>query len=124
MPEEYRIFLEKREARNRPPVPSDPKEALRQCFSDRGITANWTWDQAMNTCKNDDRWNNPALKMADKKHVYQEVVRELQRKEAEQRRQHEEKLASDFIQMLFDKGIDEFTTFRYGLCSFGFCFSS
>jgi hypothetical protein len=110
MPDEYKAVLDKQEAKNRSQV-TDPKDALRLLFIEKGMTAYWSWDQTNAACKDEERWK--SMKMADRKQVYQQVVRELQRKEQDEKRLQEEKLANDFVAMLFDKEVDEFTTFRY-----------
>jgi pre-mRNA-processing factor 40 len=102
MPEEYKRFLEqtKQKKENEAPKEKSPREIFKELLKEKGMTANWSWEQVMNATKNDARWK--LLKMADKKNAYQEYAQELRRQEREQRRKKEEQQRDDFIRMFFE----------------------
>jgi hypothetical protein len=61
------------------PKEKSPRELFKELLKEKGMTANWSWEQVMNATKNDARWK--LLKMADKKNAYQEYAQELRRQE-------------------------------------------
>eukprot|EP01125_Pyxidicula_operculata_P016758 TRINITY_DN5794_c1_g1_i1.p1 TRINITY_DN5794_c1_g1~~TRINITY_DN5794_c1_g1_i1.p1 ORF type:complete len:643 (-),score=165.61 TRINITY_DN5794_c1_g1_i1:209-2137(-) len=117
MPQEYKDHLSKQnpESKAKPnktdSPQDDPKESFRKLLKEKGMTVNWTQEQAMLATRDSPLWK--TLKMGDKKQVYQTYLRDLQREEREERKRREEKAENDFIKLLLDnKDIKRSTTFR------------
>lgn len=119
-PEEYRSFLERLEKRrkdaeeaNSSPLdkmlksvyPDEPtKHQYAVLLTERHMNSAWTWDQAVSATFEDER--SKALKMAERKLVYQLLVSKLKVLESEEKRSRERKLVADYFSML-DEWVDQ-----------------
>ena len=113
-PEEHRSFLERLEKRrkdaeeaNSSPLdkmlktvyPDDSaKHQYAVLLTERHMSSAWTWDQAVSATFEDER--SKALKMAERKLVYQLLVSKLKILELEEKRSRERKMVADFFEML------------------------
>ena len=106
MPEEYRQYLRKLEAAK------DPKESFKQLMLDRGMTVNWTFEQVLSETKDDERAK--SLKISDRKQLFQDLLSELKKREAEEKRRKQEQIAKEFFDLMDSHpNIDDYTSFRF-----------
>jgi len=78
----------------------EAKLAFRDLLRDKGMTVNWTQEQALQTTRDDPRWK--LLTAGEKKNVIQLYMQDLKREERDERIKKIKQQEEDFIQMLFD----------------------
>lgn len=126
-PDEFRLYLERLEKRKRDAEEANetpmekllktvfPEEPLKNKFAhlltERNMLSSWSWEQAVSATFEDDR--SKALKMAERKQVYQLMVTKLKTFEVEERKRRERALVTDFFAMLDSwSDYDRYSTYR------------
>jgi len=124
MPDIYRAFLERLEERKRLALETPmekllksvfPEEQTKQQFArllvERRMQSTWTQDQCVSATFEDER--SKALKMAERKQVYQVMVQKLKTFEEDERRKKERQLHAHFNVMLDSwTEADRYSTYR------------
>lgn len=115
MPEEYRIYMEKKDSKIKEllnyQVAGDIRDQFRSFLINKGLNSTSTWEQVLSETKDDEKWK--SLKVADKKLIFQKLQQDLKKIENHEKIKKEKKVFDEFLEMLFEwDEIDRFTLWR------------
>lgn len=79
-------------------VTDEQKKKFVALLRDKNVNVNTKWDGCMKLCEEDDRWK--AVKISEKKRIFQDYIEELKKQEDLQKRAKLEAHKANFLKLL------------------------